>query len=378
MELQGIGHLVVGAGITGATLARRIAENLGEQVLVVDKHEHIGGHCHSAPDPETGIECHVFGSHIFHTASERVWKFVTRFTEFNGYRHKVLTTSKGEVYYMPVNLLTINKFFNLRLKPHEVPAFLDQLLARESDAEPQNLEEKAISLVGRELYEAFIKGYTEKQWETDPRELPADIITRLPFRHSYECDYFTDRWQGIPLNGYDAMFKAMLDHENIDVRLNTDFFAFRDSVPEDCTVWFTGPIDSYFNFSLGELDWRSLRFEREVLGVGDAQGTAVMNYADTDVPFTRIHEYRHYHPERTYYSEAKTVITREFPCAWKQGDEAYYPVNTARNMDLLEAYRREAAALGNVIFCGRLGQYKYYDMDKAMLAALELFDEWCA
>ncbi|WP_415715497.1 UDP-galactopyranose mutase [Maridesulfovibrio sp.] len=366
-------HLIVGAGITGCTVARHIADNMGEKVLVIDKRNHIGGNCHSQIDEETGIEVHSYGTHIFHTKERRVWDFLNRFTEFNSYRHKVVTTYKGRTFHMPVNLQTINSFFGISLKPHEVGDFIASKSAQENIINPQNLEEKAISLIGRELYEAFVKGYTLKQWECDPKELDASIITRLPFRHTYECDYFTDRYQGLPWDGYAKMFERMLDHELIETRLNSDFFELKNELPQDCRIYYSGPIDKYFNYCHGELTWRSLRFEYRVEDVPDYQGTSVMNYADIDVPYTRIHEYLHLHPERENKSK-RTVTAREFSKTWKQGDEPYYPVNTVEDRNRLEFYLEEASGLDKVHFLGRLGRYKYYDMDKAVLAALEFCD----
>lgn len=366
-------HVITGAGITGCTIARRIAEDLGERVLVIDRREHVGGNCHSHIDPQSGVEVHNYGTHIFHTTEKRAWDFLNRFTEFNSYRHKVVTTYQGRTYHMPVNLQTINSFFGISLRPHEVEAFIHRKSAEENIVTPRNLEEKAISLIGRELYEAFVKGYTLKQWECDPRELPAEIITRLPFRHGYECDYFTDRYQGLPWDGYTRMFERMLDHELIDVRLETDFFDIRDHIPQSCTVYYTGPVDRFFDYRHGELSWRSLVFEYEVKDVSDYQGTSVMNYADIEVPYTRIHEYCHLHPERQNAS-GRTVIAREYSTSWTQGDEPYYPVNTATDRKRLELYQQEIAKLDNIYFAGRLGQYRYYDMDKAVLAALDLCD----
>ena len=368
-------YLVVGAGITGSTIARRLAEDCGEKVLVIDNRDHLGGNCHSRFDFETGVEVHSYGTHIFHTSERRVWDYLNRFTQFNSYRHKVISTYKGRTYHMPVNLQTINSFFELDLRPHEVGEFIRKQSEKENISTPANLEEKAVSLVGRELYEAFIKGYTLKQWGCDPRKLPAEIISRLPFRQTYECDYFTCRHQGLPYEGYEKMFNKILEHELIEVQLKTDFFDMKKGISEDCTVFYTGPVDRFFEYRHGELTWRSLRFEYETENVPDYQGTAVMNYADIEVPYTRVHEYQHLHPERENKS-GKTVISREYSRRWKQGEEPYYPVNTAEDRNKLELYRKEAQKLGNVYFAGRLGQYQYYDMDKAVLAALALCDDF--
>lgn len=374
MDLNGLKYLVVGAGFFGAVIAERIAADLGERVLVVEKRPHIGGNSYSEDDPETGIECHLYGSHIFHTSDEAVWRYINRFAGFNAYRHKVLTRYGDRVYLMPINLATINSFYGLDLSPTEAEAFIREEIAKERIADPKNLEEKAVSLVGRPLYEAFVKGYTLKQWETDPRELPADIITRLPFRFSYKGDYFNDPWQGIPLVGYAALFRNLLSHPNIEVRLDTDFFAIRHLVPEGCRVVFTGPVDRFFDYRFGTLAWRGLRFEKEVVAVGDFQGTSVMNYAESSVPFTRIHEFRHYHDERTYPAD-KTVIFREFSLTARQGQDPYYPVNTKADRETYALYQAAAAALPGVTFGGRLGNYLYLDMDKTIAAALKTYRE---
>ncbi|MBU1002518.1 MAG: UDP-galactopyranose mutase [Proteobacteria bacterium] len=372
MDLSGFQYIVVGAGLFGSTVAERIASQTGLPVAILDRRGHIGGNCHSATDPETGIECHVYGTHIFHTKRRRVWDWVTRFTAFNSYRHKVLTRHAGRVFPMPINLTTINNFYGIDLAPAEVAAFVRAEAARDRVDDPANLEEKAISLVGRPLYEAFIRGYTLKQWETDPRNLPAEVITRLPFRHSHEVDYFTDPWQGIPLDGYAAMFKAIQAHEKIHVFLNMDYFNLRDAIPRGATVIYTGPVDRYFDCRFGELSWRTIDFEREVHPVADYQGTAVLNYADPDVPWTRIHEYRHLHPERDY--GATTVTFKEFSRRAAGGDDPYYPVNTPADIGRLEQYEQLAKAESNVLFGGRLGGYKYLDMDTTILSALEMFE----
>ncbi|WP_461209884.1 UDP-galactopyranose/dTDP-fucopyranose mutase family protein [Desulfocurvus sp. DL9XJH121] len=373
MDLSGFEYIVVGAGMFGAVMAERIATDLGKPVAVLDRRRHIGGNCHSHADPDTGIECHTYGTHIFHTRHERAWDWVTRFTDFNGYRHKVLTRHKGRTYPMPINLMTINNFYGLDLTPAEVADFVRAEAARDGVDEPTNLEEKAISLVGRPLYEAFIRGYTMKQWETDPRELPASVITRLPFRHGFECDYFTDRWQGLPLDGYAALFDRVFALPNIEVFTGVDFFEVRDMVPDTATVVYSGPLDRYFEHRFGPLAWRTLDFEREVHPVADRQGTNVMNYADPEIPFTRIHEFRHLHPERNYTDKA-TVTFKEFSRGAGPGDDPYYPVNTPADRERLALYQAEAAREKGVIFGGRLGTYAYLDMDATILAALTIYD----
>ncbi len=373
LGLESCNYLIVGAGLWGAVLAERIASKLGERVLVIDRRAHTGGNCHSAKEPETGIECHAYGTHIFHTAVPRVWEYVRAFSEFTPYRHKVLTEYRGRVYPMPISLATINSFYNRNLRPHEVEAFIAEEAGKEAKAQPANLEEKAVSLIGRPLYEAFIKGYTQKQWGRDPIDLPAAIITRLPVRSDYNTDYFDDPWQGMPKDGYGALFDRILAHPLIDVALNVDYPDIADRVPAACRVFYSGPIDGFFRYSLGALQWRSLRFEREIVPYADYQGTAVLNQADFDVPFTRTHEYKHLHPERGRQGE-KSVIEREYPKAYVPGDEPYYPVNTPENERLLAAYQAKLAEFPNVTLGGRLGGYRYLDMDKTIESALACFD----
>ncbi len=365
--------VIVGSGFFGAVVAERVAEELGLPVTVIEKRSHIGGNSWSELDTCTGIEVHRYGSHIFHTSNEDVWNYITRFTQFNSYRHRVLTTARGQVYPMPINRTTFNRFYGLNLSSNEIPGFIAAEAAKEQIASPANLEEKAISLVGRPLYEAFIKGYTLKQWETNPIELSADIINRLPVRSDDNDRYFNDIHEGIPMDGYSAIFERMLDHPLIEVRLNTDYFDIQDEFSEDTLVLYTGPIDRYFNFENGRLDWRTIDFEKTVQSVPDAQGVAVMNYADAEVPYTRIHEYKHYHPERT--ATEQTVTFKEFSRAAGEGDEPYYPVNTARNRELYKIYQQAAAALPNVIFGGRLGTYRYIDMDDTVALALMCYQK---
>ena len=368
--------IIVGAGFWGAVIAERMASVLGCEVTIIDERAHIGGNCHSSLDEETGIECHRYGSHIFHTSSEEVWNYINRFSAFNGYQHKVFTMCRGKVYTMPINLSTIESFYGRHMTPSEAEAFLQAEIARDRTDNPANLEEKAISLIGRPLYEAFIQGYTQKQWEHDPRLLPANIITRLPFRTSYNANYFSDPWQGVPVDGYFKIFERMLDNPRITLKLETSFESVQGALPKDTLVVYTGLPDRLFNYRFGELEWRSLRFEWEVVPVRDWQGTAVMNYADRDVPYTRIHEFKHYHPERTVpMQSAKSVICREYSRTWHRGDEAYYPVNDEKNNALYARYQAEAAKNPNLILGGRLGAYRYWDMDKAIADALTTFRE---
>lgn len=366
---------IIGAGIWGATLAERIATVLNQPVTVIDRRDHVGGNCHSSLDQETGIECHRYGSHIFHTSLPQAWEYLSRFCEFTSYRHKVLITHGNAVYAMPINLFTINAFYGKNLSPVEAEGFLAAEIARDHIERPANLEEKAVSLIGRPLYDAFIKNYTRKQWERDPKELPASIINRLPFRTCYNMDYFNDTWQGVPKDGYFSLFKNMLAHPNITVRLNCDYADIKNEIPSDATVIYTGMPDELFGYKYGELEWRSLHFEWETGNVRDFQGTTVMNYADTDAPWTRIHEFKHYHPERTTpFKQDKTVICREYPATWSRGEEAYYPVNDARNTALYARYADEVAQTPGLILGGRLGAYRYWDMDKAVADALHVFE----
>jgi UDP-galactopyranose mutase len=367
------GYIIVGSGFFGSVLAERISNIRKERVLVIEKRNHIGGNCYSEIDKETGIEFHKYGTHIFHTDNRKVWDYITDFTEFNGYYHQVLTTYKDKVYQMPINLETINSFYNIKLKPYEVEAFLEKEISKEGIINPVNFEEKAISLIGRPLYEAFIKGYTKKQWQHNPLELPAAILNRLPFRKNYNENYYFSRWQGIPLDGYTAIFNKMLSSPLIELKLNTDFFNIKDQIPPESKVFYSGPIDRYFGYKFGKLDWRSLRFETEYFDYDDYQGTSVMNYADEDIPYTRIHEPKHLHPERDYLAN-KTITIKEYSF-WDDGSDPYYPVNNEKNNNLLIKYKTEAAREKNIVFSGRLGDYKYYDMHQTIAIALEKFEE---
>ena len=363
---------VVGSGFFGLTVAERAA-NAGYRVLVLDRRSHIGGNAFSDVEAETGIEVHRYGSHLFHTSNQRVWDYVQRFTEFNSYRHHVFTNHQGRIYPMPVSLATMCDFFGEALSPVQARELVQSQIQQESISEPANLEDKAVSLIGRPLYEAFIRGYTAKQWQTDPRELPPEIITRLPVRYTFNNRYFNDTWEGLPVDGYTCWLSNMADHPGIDVRLDTDFFDIRSQLPPEKPIVYTGPVDEYFGFSEGHLTWRTLDFEVEVQDVPDFQGTSVMNYADESVPFTRIHEFQHLHPERTNTS-GKTVIMREFSRFANRSDEPYYPINTAEDRQRLKTYREASEKEVNVIFGGRLGTYQYLDMHMAIASALTTFD----
>jgi UDP-galactopyranose mutase len=365
--------VVVGSGFFGLTIAERCATELGLKVLVLERRHHLGGNAYSEPEPETGIEVHVYGAHLFHTSNERVWQYVNRFTSFTGYQHRVFAKYQGQVYSFPMNLGLINQFFGRSHTPDEARALISEQASEIETADAQNLEEKAISLIGRPLYEAFVRGYTAKQWQTDPKELSPDIITRLPVRYTFNNRYFNDTYEGLPTDGYTAWLTRMADHPNIEVRLETDFLAVREEYLGKLPIVYTGPIDEYFGNCEGRLSWRTVDLEPEVLDVEDFQGTSVMNYNDADIPYTRIHEFKHFHPERTTLP-GKTVIVHEYSRFAEEGDEPYYPVNTAEDRAKLRRYRERAAAEPGVLFGGRLGTYQYLDMHMAIGSALSMFD----
>ncbi|WCD92534.1 UDP-galactopyranose mutase [Microbacterium sp. nov. GSS16] len=375
--------LVVGSGFFGLTIAERAAE-AGRKVTVIDRRRHIGGNAYSEAEPETGIEVHRYGAHLFHTSNATVWEYVNRFTTFTNYVHRVYTNHNSVVYPMPVNLGTINQFFNAAYSPDEARALVREQAGEFDVKSAQNFEEKGIALVGRPLFEAFFRDYTAKQWQTDPQKLSGDIISRLPVRYTYDNRYFNDTWEGLPTDGYTAWLERMADHPNIEVKLDVDYFDEtqplnkRDTVGQ-LPVVYTGPVDRYFDYAEGELSWRTLDFEQEVLNVGDFQGTSVMNYPDLDVPFTRIHEFKHFHPERKAIFESdKTVIMREFSRFANREDEPYYPVNTPADRDGLLAYRELAKGEQGVHFGGRLGTYQYLDMHMAIGSALSMWNNQLA
>lgn len=364
--------IVVGSGFFGLTIAERAASEENLKVLVLEKRAHIGGNAYSEPEPETGIEVHRYGAHLFHTSNEKVWNYVNKFTDFTGYQHRVFAMHNGTAYQFPMGLGLINQFFGRYYSPEEARELIQEQTDGMDPKDATNLEEKAISLIGRPLYEAFIRDYTAKQWQTDPKELPASNITRLPVRYTFDNRYFTDTYEGLPVAGYTAWLENMAAHENIEVRLNTDFFEVREELP-DVLVVYTGPLDRYFDYSEGRLGWRTLDFEMEVLDIPDFQGTSVMNYNDADVPYTRIHEFRHFHPERDYPKD-KTVIMKEYSRFAEANDEPYYPINTPEDREMLKKYRELAAQEKNVFFGGRLGTYQYLDMHMAIASALTMWE----
>ncbi|OPX07029.1 UDP-galactopyranose mutase [Mycobacterium sp. AT1] len=375
--------IIVGSGFFGLTIAERAATQLDKRVLVLDRRPHIGGNAYSEPEPQTGIEIHKYGAHLFHTSNQRVWDYVRQFTEFTGYQHRVYAMHAGQSYQFPMGLGLVSQFFGKYFTPDEARALIAEQAAEFDSKTAQNFEEKAISLIGRPLYEAFVKHYTAKQWETDPTNLPASNITRLPVRYTFDNRYFNDTYEGLPVDGYTAWLENMAADDRIEVRLDTDWFDVRDELRAanpDAPVVYTGPLDRYFDYSAGRLGWRTLDFETDVLDTGDFQGTPVMNYNDADVPYTRIHEFRHFHPERTYPTD-KTVIMREYGRFAKDDDEPYYPINTPEDRAMVTAYRelaRAETASEKVLFGGRLGTYQYLDMHMAIASALNMYDNTLA
>ena len=350
--------IIAGSGIWGCTLARRLAE-AGRRVLVLEAREAVGGNVRCLIDKDTGIEVHLYGSHIFHTHNAKVWEYVNRFVHFNGYQHKVLASFQGKIYHLPLGLTLINKFFGVELKPSEVEAFM--------------ADEKH----SQAIFDAFFRGYTSKQWGKAPEDVDASIINRVPVRKNYDTNYFNDYNQGIPLEGYNTLFERLLEHPNIQVRCNCEFSLDAPiavvSMSKGIPIYYSGPIDKLFGYKYGPLPWRSLRFETETLDVQDFQGTSVVNYTEANVPFTRIHEFKHYHPENhEVMSVGKTIIMREYPSSWEMGDEPYYPIKSPESEALLHKYQEEAKKYPALVIGGRLGAYRYYDMDQAMADALEL------
>jgi UDP-galactopyranose mutase len=375
--------LIVGSGLFGLTIAERAAA-AGRKVTILERRHHIGGNAYSEAEATTGIEVHRYGAHLFHTSNATVWEYVNRFTTFTNYVHRVYSAHKGVVYPLPINLGTINQFFQSAYSPAEARALIQEQAGEFDPTSASNLEERGIGLIGRPLFEAFIRDYTAKQWQTEAKDLPASIISRLPVRYTYDNRYFNDTWEGLPTDGYTAWLERMADHPNIDVRLSTDFFdeaqpLNKAAVVGQVPIVYTGPVDRYFDYTEGELSWRTIDLEEEVLDIGDFQGTSVMNYPDADVPFTRIHEFRHFHPERAdRYPKDRTVIMREFSRFAGRDDEPYYPVNTATDRERLLAYRELMAGEKDVHFGGRLGTYQYLDMHMAIGSALSMWNNTLA
>jgi UDP-galactopyranose mutase len=360
--------LLVGAGLSGAVIARKLAE-AGHSAVVLDERAHIAGNCFTERDSDTGVMVHVYGPHIFHTDDEPVWDYVNRFQTFMPYVNRVKTTSGGRVFLLPINLHTINQFFGKTLRPDEAREFIASL-ADTSIGEPKTFEEQALKFVGRDLYEAFLKGYTVKQWGCEPSQLPASILKRLPVRFNYDDNYFFHRFQGMPENGYTEMVERILNHERIDVRLGTRFT--RPDAASFDHVFYSGPLDGYFDFELGRLGYRTLDFDRFSYN-GDYQGCAVMNYGDLDIPYTRITEHKHFSPWETH---EKSICYREYSRACGPSDIPYYPIRMADEKALLERYVELARTQQNVTFVGRLGTYRYLDMDVTIREALDTGDAY--
>ena len=352
-------YLIVGAGLFGSVFAHEMTSR-GKKCLVIDKRSHIGGNCYTKLIE--GINVHCYGAHIFHTSDKQVWDYVNQFAEFNGFVNSPMAVFGGEIYNLPFNMNTFSRMWGIKT-PAEAKRIIESQTARVNISEPKNLEEQAIKLVGTDIYEKLVKGYTEKQWGRPCTQLPTFIIKRLPLRFTFDNNYFSDRWQGIPIGGYTQIFEKLLC--GCDVLLDTDYSQVKDNLHAEKTVY-TGQIDAFFDYCYGALDYRSLKFETEVLDCDNWQGNAVVNYTSSDVPFTRIIEHKHFE----FGKQTKTVISREYPTRWEKGSEPYYPINDEKNNVLYHKYKELAAKRTDVIFGGRLGEYQYYDMDKVIKAAL--------
>lgn len=361
-------YLVVGSGLFGAVFAHEAAKK-GKKIKVIEKREHIGGNIYTKE--MENIQVHQYGAHIFHTSDKFLWDYVNQFAEFNRYTNSPVANYHGEIYNLPFNMNTFNKLWGV-VTPKEAKAKIDEQRAYLNGKRPENLEEQAISLVGIDIYEKLIKDYTEKQWGKKTTELPAFIIRRLPVRYTYDNNYFNDTYQGIPIGGYTQIVEKMLAYDNIDVETNVDFFTNKETyLTQYPKIIFTGMIDEFFDYQLGELEYRSLRFETELLDVENYQGNAVVNYTDAQTPYTRIIEHKHFE----FGIQEKTVITKEYSKTWEKGDEPYYPVNNTENNGLYAEYKQLAETVPNVIFGGRLGHYRYYDMHQVISAALHCVKE---
>ena len=359
-------YLIVGSGLFGSIFAYE-AKKKGKKCLVIDKRNHVGGNIYT--ENVEGINVHKYGAHIFHTSNKEVWEYIQQFAEFNRYTNSPIANYKGEIYNMPFNMNTFNKLWGV-VTPEEAKAKINEQIKESGITEAKNLEEQAISLVGKDIYEKLVKGYTQKQWGKPCNELPSFIIKRLPVRFTYDNNYFNHLYQGIPIGGYTQIIEKMLD--GIDVRLNCDFFEHREELANIAEkIVFTGMIDQYYDYCYGELEYRSLRFEEEILDTDNYQGNAVVNYNEYEVPYTRIIEHKHFE----YGTQEKTVITREYPATWKKGDEPYYPMNDDKNNALYAKYKVLADKEDNVIFGGRLGMYKYFDMHHVIAEALKCVKE---
>ena len=364
--------IVVGSGLFGSVVAERVSRDMGLKVLVIEAREHIGGNCYTEDHSTTGINIHRYGPHIFHTSNQTVWNYIRQFADFNSYRHQCMSMHNGKLYSMPVNLETINRILNKKWTPVEAKEFL--AVYSRAYPEPANFEEQAMSLLGNDIYRKLFREYTIKQWERDPTELPASVAKRLPVRTTYNTRYYNDLWEGIPIGGYTPIFQKMLSHENIQVITDLDFFSIRHMIPDDKLVVYTGPIDRYFDYRYGELNWRTCDFEFKTFDVEDWQGVTQINYPTLSVPYTRTIEFRYFHPERSYTKEA-TVVSFEYSRTANRHDTPYYPVNTNNDKLLYRRYQVDAQQLTNTIIGGRLGEYMYYDMHQVIASALTTYEK---
>ncbi len=367
-------YLIVGSGLFGCVFAHEMTKK-GKKCLVIERRDHIGGNVYT--EEKENINVHKYGAHIFHTSNKEVWNYINQFAEFNRYTNSPVANYKGELYNLPFNMNTFYQMWKVKT-PDEARAKIEEQKKESGITDPKNLEEQAISLIGRDIYEKLVKGYTQKQWGKECTELPSFIIKRLPVRFTYDNNYFNDSYQGIPIGGYTKIIEKLL--EGIEVQLNSDFFDKKEEYMEMADkVLFTGMIDQYFDYCFGELEYRGLKFESETLGTNNYQGNAVINYTDAETPYTRIIEHKHFEiPANELGTEKdsdKTIITREYPMQWKKGEEAYYPINDEKNSALYQKYKELAEAEENVIFGGRLGMYQYFDMWKVIEEALNLVDE---
>lgn len=365
--------VVIGSGLFGLTMAHLIAEYLGKPVLILEKRDHIGGNAWSHIDPKSNIEVHDYGTHIFHTNNKQVWDFLNQFTKFNNYTHHVWSNFQNSLYSIPINLSTLNQFFGKVLTPSQATELIESETKQYRNRKLENFEDAALAAIGLNLYNAFIEGYTAKQWQTDPKKLPIEIFTRLPVRKNLDTRYFNDVYQGQPIDGYFSMINKIIDHPLIQIETNFDGLEIINELSIDQILIYTGPLDQYFNYIHGRLSWRTLDFKFENLDVDDFQGAAVINFPDRSFPYTRIHEFHHLNPERAKIS-GKTIIAKEFSRFSEGNDEPFYPVNAIDDRQALKLYRKKATELKNVIFGGRLGTYQYLDMHMAIASAISVFN----
>ena len=366
--------VLIGCGLFNSVLAERISQKLNKSVLIIEKRNHIGGNCYSDVDQSTGIEFHKYGTHIFHTSIKRVINYINKFAKFNSYRHQVLSNHQNKIYQMPFNLETINSFYKKSFSPEEAKKYMKEIVKKDSFQNPKNLEEKAINMVGKELYESFIKNYTLKQWGKKPANLPTSIINRIPVRFSYNEDYFNNcEIQGIPVDGYKKLFENLLSNKKIKIILDTDYLKIKEKKYEaKYYTIYSGPLDKLYNYKYGKLEWRSLLFKKKILKKNDFQGTSVINFPDIEKKYTRIHEPKHLHPERKkVFNSNKSLIIYEFPI--QDNDNPYYPINTLENRKLHRKYKILADKQKNFLTGGRLADYAYYDMDMTIHASLNKF-----